>query len=335
MELIDNIISIKDFKKVKRCEICDRKLIFSNRKFCFCVGCWLSLPKSFRVNLNQAKEECNVEKIKKLAAKSYNFLKIYSELSTIKNCSICGKKLSFTERNPVPTSICSNCISNQSEKWQEKMSHATDERRYDLIKTLADSAVKGDHEYEIDDFLIPKHGSFDYKGGHPDFSTLTSVSLTDKPEGVVAFDNRTKNILFTIKWDNITNISADKEVVTKSSAGLSAVGLLAGRPDLTVMGAAWKNNKENIFLNIGYRHSGMETTISFEGQKAYEAAAYYITQASKYRGERTEDNGNTAQAAQVSSDPVDQIKKLADLKDAGVLTEEEFQSKKKDLLAAI
>ena len=33
--------------------------------------------------------------------------------------------------------------------------------------------------------------------------------------------------------------------------------------------------------------------------------------------------------------PIDQIKKLAELKDAGILTEEEFQQKKKDLLSKI
>ena len=101
------------------------------------------------------------------------------------------------------------------------------------------------------------------------------------------------------------------------------------------MGAALRNNKENYFLNIGYKHSGMETNISFEGKKANEAAAYYISQASKYRGETAEDNGNGDKMKQVSSDPIDQIKKLAELKAAGILTEEEFANKKEKLLSAI
>jgi hypothetical protein len=37
----------------------------------------------------------------------------------------------------------------------------------------------------------------------------------------------------------------------------------------------------------------------------------------------------------VDSSPIEQIKKLAELKDAGILTEEEFQQKKKELLSKI
>ena len=58
----------------------------------------------------------------------------------------------------------------------------------------------------------------------------------------------------------------------------------------------------------------METTISFEGKKAGEAAAYYISQASKYRGETTEDNGNGDKMKQDSSDPIEQIKRLQEVR---------------------
>lgn len=230
------------------------------------------------------------------------------------------------------------CQIKQPEKWQKELAQVEKNKRYDQMKILVDAAVQSNYAYEIaglEEFLVSSHGLFKYKGGHPDFPKFTQVSLTDKPIGIVAFNSKNKEIFFTIKWDRITSISSDKEVITKSSAGLSAVGLLAGRPDLTVMGAALRNNRENNFLNIGYRHSDMETTISFEGKKANEAAAYYISLLSKYREDRTNDNDDSDKMKRFPSDPIEQIKKLAELKDAGILTEDEFKSKKEKLLSII
>jgi len=334
-EILQEHMGISDLKKHKRCVMCDKRVY----AFGYCVDCWSVLPKKLRRSIKSSYKSSDLEELKRLLIECYNLIKISHGLKNIKNCLICNTKLGIFNSDLIPTGICTKCIGKQPEKWRNGLAQAQKDKRYDQIKSLVDMAVKGDFDIDFDDtiedLLTPTHGSFKYKGGHPDFFEFTEVSLTDKPNGIVAFDNKSKEIFFTIKWDSITSISADKEVVTKSSVGLSAVGLLAGRPDLTVMGAAWKNNKENSFLNIGYRHSGMETIISFEGKKANEAAAYYISQASKYRGDTTENNGNGNKIKQDSSDPIDQIKKMAELKDAGVLTEEEFQSKKKDLLAAI
>lgn len=334
MNFLDNLSNFEDLK-VKRCVICDRRVYPTNRKICFCMMCWGDLPQKLRGLLKRMKKEDNFEMVKKLTKKCYNLLEISSELKGIKSCLICKKKLGLFNSEAVATGICTKCIGKKPEKWRDELAQAQKDKRHDQIKRLVDIAVQGDFDYEIEDLLVPKHGSFKYKGGHPDFSDFSEVSLTDKPNGIVAFDNDSKEIFFTIKWDNITSISADKEVVTKSSAGLSAVGLLAGRPDLTIMGAAWKNNTENNFLNIGYRHSGMETTISFEGKKAGEATAFYISQASKYREETTCNDGDSEKSIQISADPVDQIKKLVELKDAGILTEDEFKSKKEKLLSEI
>jgi hypothetical protein len=327
-------MKIDDPKKNKRCLVCEKKV----HSFCFCVDCWDLLPNKLRDNLIKNEKDGDIEEVKRLVVEGCNLLKISSELKNIKNCLICGKKFGFLSAPINTTGICIKCKLKQPEKWQKELALIEKNKRYDQMKILVDRAVQGNFAYEIiglEGLLVSSHGLFKYKGGHPDFSTLTSVSLTDKPEGIVAFDNKTKKIFFTVKWDRITSISADKEVVTKSSVGLSAIGLLAGRPDLTIMGAAWKNNKENNFLNIGYRYSGMETTISFEGKKAGEAAAYYISLSSKYRGDTDGGNGNCDKMKQASSDPIDQIKKLAELKDAGILTEDEFKTKKEKLLSII
>jgi len=329
MDFIFN--SLDDFKNIKTCVVCDKKV----HSVCFCVKCLNLLPTDLLDKLKQTEKDGNLEEVKRLVIECCNLLKIASELKNIKNCLICGKKLGFFNAPCNTTGICIRCGVKQPNKWQEELKQVENNKRHDQLKILVDSAVQGNIAYEIEGLLVSSHGSFKYKGGHPDLSKLTQVSLTDKPNGIVAFDNKTKEIFFTIEWDRITSISADKEVVTKSSAGLSAVGLLSGRDDLTIMGAAWKNNKEINFLNIGYRHSGMETTISFEGKKAGEAAAFYIAQASKYCTHENDrpNEGNNKKTD--TSDPIDQIKKLAELKDVGILTVDEFKSKKEKLLSAI
>lgn len=43
----------------------------------------------------------------------------------------------------------------------------------------------------------------------------------------------------------------------------------------------------------------------------------------------------TAPVAQAPSDPIEQLKRLAELRDAGVLTDEEFNAKKAELLGQV
>lgn len=50
---------------------------------------------------------------------------------------------------------------------------------------------------------------------------------------------------------------------------------------------------------------------------------------------RQQDNNHLKQASEVSDFILDQIRKLAELRDGGILTEEEFAAKKSELLARL
>ena len=335
MELIDPILS---YETINRCAICDRKFTFYQKRFCFCAPCWSELPRKSRADIEDAQEKGDVDRVRDLLVESYNLFKMTSELKGTKNCVICGKKLGFLDRNPTPTSLCGTCIETQPEKWRQDLKQASSDGRFDQIKKLAEIAISGGYNYDIPDLLSPKHGSFDYRGGHPDFPKLIKVSLTDRSDGIVAFDQGTKSIHFVIEWNRITDISADNRIVTESSAGLAGLGLLAGRQDLAIMGAALRNNKKLNYLNIRYKgRSGLDTTIAFEGKKAYEAAAYFISAISNYRKDEEANQGNPGDvnAKSTSPNPITQIKNLSELRDSGILTNDEFELKKKELLSRI
>jgi hypothetical protein len=165
--------------------------------------CWADLPAKLRGQLKWMKKENNLEMVKQLTKEGCNLLVISSELKGIKSCLICRKKLGFFNSEVVATGICTKCIQEQPEKWQDGLAQAQKDKRYDQIKSLVDMALKADYDInfddKIEDLLTPRHGSFKYKGGHPDFFEFTEVSLTDKPNGIVAFDKKAKEIFFTIK----------------------------------------------------------------------------------------------------------------------------------------
>lgn len=325
---------LEDLTKAENCVICDRKIDVLSKKHCFCVKCFNKLPKEIHVKLKQAEKDDNIEEVDRLTKKGIELLHTASRLKKADTCLICGKKLKGFQRSPISKALCLTCDDNQPEKWREEIIQASNEKRYDHMQKLLDVAVKGDFDYGLEDLLSPKYGSFEYKGGHPNFSALAKVSLTDTPEGIVAFDNKSKNVFFTIEWDRITSISADSETVKKGSSGLTAMGVAVGRSDLALLSAVGRTVTNN-FLNIGYKASGLETTISFEGKLASEAVAYYISRRSKYITDHKQEEAKPDDQHQVSPDPVEQIKKLAELKEAGILTEEEFEDKKKKLLSEV
>ena len=65
MEILDNLNNVKDFKKVKRCIFCDRKMNPLSRRYSFCVICFDKLPKEIHVQLKQAKKDDNFEEMKR------------------------------------------------------------------------------------------------------------------------------------------------------------------------------------------------------------------------------------------------------------------------------
>jgi|GEM_PF-1668253 len=248
MNTTDEINTLDDYKKKKRCIICNSYMIGgSSRKYCFCINCFKKLPNELILQFNDAENVHDIVKIKGLIESGINILKKLQSLQS-HTCLVCNKKVEFLLRHEAP--ICAHCREIQPDKWKDNFIQAVKKKRDDIKLKLIDMAITGNYDYVMEHFLSSKYGSFEYLGGHPDFPNLQVVGLTEKPEGIMAFDIINERILFIIEWDKITSISADTQRIEKSSHGLAALGILANRSDYAILGAVTRKEKEMHFLNI-------------------------------------------------------------------------------------
>lgn len=87
--------------------------------------------------------------------------------------------------------------------------------------------------------------------------------------------------------------------------------------------------------SMGYRVLTMHTSHDELRFKTFEPAALFEKTYNRIEELRHQTAEVQANPASVPDSPLDMISKLAALRDAGVLTDEEFESKKRDLLAKL
>lgn len=104
-------------------------------------------------------------------------------------------------------------------------------------------------------------------------------------------------------------------------------GLISGRIQITVPGSVEQTQRrnENIF-SASFDARQAENVVNFGSAKKeqFKQAAAIIRQMCN--------SSNNQSATKTEPDIIEQIKKLAELKEAGILTEEEFNTKKAELL---
>lgn len=85
---------------------------------------------------------------------------------------------------------------------------------------------------------------------------------------------------------------------------------------------------------MGYRVIRLHTSHDELAFKTFEAKQLFDSVHDEIE-QRRHQTPVTAKAHQPEEDPLEQLRKLGDLRDAGILTEEEFVSKKASLLARL
>lgn len=86
--------------------------------------------------------------------------------------------------------------------------------------------------------------------------------------------------------------------------------------------------------SMGYRVLTMHTSHDELRFKTFEPASLFEQTYNRLE-ELRHQQGSPTGAGQKSESPVDMIRKLAELRDAGILSEEEFSAKKQDLLSKL
>lgn len=171
-----------------------------------------------------------------------------------------------------------------------------------------------------------------YFGGHPDAAVgmpmFGHISIYEKC--ITFLDIKTpityKMIGFRIPLENIINVEYKNETDIEKDVTLTRLLVLG----IFAFGAKKKKVEKHDYLIVTYNENGIENKIIFEPSHCSPSAL--VSEILKLRSNieivniRDKDN---------NEDITDKIRKLSALKDEGILTEEEFNNKKKELLSKI
>jgi hypothetical protein len=168
-------------------------------------------------------------------------------------------------------------------------------------------------------------GTCKYLGGHPDAKGEGEGTLKVKSTGILfrkGVQQFCMQIQDIIKVESKTNeqISKDVTLTRLIALGIFAFGLKKKRID------------KHTYLVITYSDCGIENTILFETDHAQTISGAII------KAKQQQEINNPKVSVNIQENTFDipeQIKKLADLKEQGILTEDEFQKKKDELLSRI
>ena len=176
----------------------------------------------------------------------------------------------------------------------------------------------------LDDVQLNK---LEYKGGHPALPKEKECSLKITNENLTISYGFTKEA--TIAFENVSGLHF--ETADQISHRITATRILA----LGVFALAFKKKKKNTekYFTIDFNDNGMENTVVIGGKnaqiahsKTYERYSNYLKRNSTF----TIEENTVAESAAV--DPYEEIKKAKELLDMGIITQEEFDKKKSELL---
>ena len=160
----------------------------------------------------------------------------------------------------------------------------------------------------------------DYKGGHP--------ALTKEKECSLKITNYDLTISYglssaTVDYSNVTGINF--ETAEQISRRITATRLLT----LGVFAFAFKKKKKDTekYLTVEFNENGMDSAVLFGGKKAQEAYSKLYERYSNFKNRIEPQENNES-----NNDSYEELKKLKELLDMGIITQEEFDQKKKDLL---
>ena len=177
-----------------------------------------------------------------------------------------------------------------------------------------------------------------YLGGIPNLNK-GGIFLCPLTEGLFAYTklplSNFKKSAFLLPWQVIKKIEDFSELQPGASdkSALLTVGLLKNSGLLTAAGLLAKSDTMKKFLRIlCIDNTGYENVLLFEVSRAANAATYLNEQRLLLYASKVQPPDKRIS---IESDGIAKLERLSDLLKKGIITEEEFQMKKKDLLSQI
>ena len=185
----------------------------------------------------------------------------------------------------------------------------------------------------------------DYLGGIPGVNP-DLINICATPYGIYAFSkgvfSKDMKELFIIEWKYISRISHSS--TTKGSDAtknaLLTAGMMKNSSVAVLGGLLCDGQKTEGHITITCKDdTGYESEILFRGilqSDSAEIALFLNAQrAILYKPEKTPTRHGTVENPTPVIDSIEQLKKIAELKNTGIITEEEFGIKKAELLTRI
>jgi hypothetical protein len=182
----------------------------------------------------------------------------------------------------------------------------------------------------------------DYLGGHPNAAQGEVVLLACLDAGVRVYSRKSFTVLFDMPWPSIARIQhihipKDKPI-TQGEMYLATYGASGRGGAIT----DWANaaiairgifgRGKHIVSIVLRTDDGFEGAIGFEDKIGETIAAGLTTERLRHGQHAAPSPGTSAPA---SDDAVSKLKELGGLRDAGIITAEEFAAKKAELLARL
>jgi len=169
-----------------------------------------------------------------------------------------------------------------------------------------------------------------YMGGHPDWGTSGKGTLEVNNDKV----NFKSGLLgiggFQIPIKDVKGCSLQTQEQISHDVTLSRL-LLFG---VFAFGMKKKKVDTTRYLVITYTQNGIENSIVFQSDSVDILSSAIMKARQVYAKNHPEVQQQQTKSDNTQADDIPtQIKKLSDLKDQGILTKEEFETKKKDLLS--
>lgn len=170
-------------------------------------------------------------------------------------------------------------------------------------------------------------GKLEYKGGHPALPKEKDCNLKITNENLTISYGFTNEA--TINFENILGLHF--ETADQISHRITATRILT----LGVFALAFKKKKKSTekYFTIDFRDNDIENTVVIGGKNAQIAHSKTYERYTNYlKRNKTLETENKTEVEQVSIDPYEEIKKAKELLDMGIISQEEFEQKKKELL---
>lgn len=209
------------------------------------------------------------------------------------------------------------------EKLKEMASKAKDTVKDGIDEAIAEQKRRKELGL-LDDVTV----KLEYKGGHPALPKEKECSLKITNENITISYGLSSA---TVEFSTISNINF--ETVEQISKRITATRLVA----LNVFAFAFKKKTKDSekYLTVEFTENGIGCAILFGGKKAQEAYSKLYERFVNFKKRETVNNDDVEsieKTQNTSSDPYEEIKKAKELLDIGIITQEEFDNKKKELL---